>query len=234
MTCFATFNSFDQLTRVKLERVSWKYRSMTATFPTPSRFAERFLSASWTFFSTRIWLQVLGGGKCLVTFTPEQAITHEIEVMFNNDQVPGSPFLCRVLEDNDDLSYGGSSSGGFSHVIVELEHLALVPIAQPAEFTIRVPEGADAELAVSVQGPVEDIPVKVTGNVKNGFVAQFIPNAVGLHVVLVEYNGVAVGGTPFYSKAYDTDAVNVEGGGKGGVGKTVTFAGKKENVEAKQ
>ena len=207
---------------------------MTVTFPTQSRFAERYLSASWTFFSTRIWLQVLGGGKCLVTFTPEQAITHEIEVMFNNDQVPGSPFLCRVLEDNDDLSYGGSSSGGFSHVIVELEHLALVPISQPAEFTIRVPEGADAELAVSVQGPVEDIPVKVTGNVKNGFVAQFIPNAVGLHVVLVEYNGVAVGGTPFYSKAYDTDAVNVEGGGKGGVGKTVTFAGKKENVEAKQ
>merc|ERR550532_3952140 len=136
-------------------------------------------------------VQVLGGGKCLVTFTPEQAITHEIEVMFNNDQVPGSPFLCRVLEDNDDISYGGSSSGGFSHVIVELEHLALVPISQPAEFTIRVPEGADAELAVSVQGPVEDIPVKVTGNVKNGFVAQFIPNAVGLHVVLVEYNGVA-------------------------------------------
>ena len=235
MTCLSIhYNSFVQLTRVKLERVSWKYRSMTATFPTRSRFAERYLSASWTFFSTRLWLQVLGGGKCLVTFTPEQAITHEIEVMFNNDQVPGSPFLCRVLEDNDDLSYGGSSSGGFSHVIVELEHLALVPISQPAEFTIRVPEGADAELAVSVQGPVEDIPVKVTGNVKNGFVAQFIPNAVGLHVVLVEYNGVAVGGTPFYSKAYDTDAVNVEGGGKGGVGKTVTFAGKKENVEAKQ
>ena len=235
MTCLSIhYNSFVQLTRVKLVRVSWKYRSMTATFQTLSRFAERYLSASWTFFSTRLWLQVLGGGKCLVTFTPEQAITHEIEVMFNNDQVPGSPFLCRVLEDNDDLSYGGSSSGGFSHVIVELEHLALVPIAQPAEFTIRVPEGADAELAVSVQGPVEDIPVKVTGNVKNGFVAQFIPNAVGLHVVLVEYNGVAVGGTPFYSKAYDTDAVNVEGGGKGGVGKTVTFAGKKENVEAKQ
>ena len=63
-----------------------------------------------------------------------------------------------------------------------------------------MPEGADAELAVSVQGPVEDIPVKVTGNVKNGFIAQFIPNAVGLHVVLVEYNGVAVGGTPFYCK----------------------------------
>merc|ERR1719330_1846271 len=101
-------------------------------------------------------MQVLGGGKCLVTFTPEQAITHEIEVTFNNDQ------------------------------------------------------GADAELAVSVQGPVEDIPVKVTGNVKNGFVAQFIPNAVGLHVVLVEYNGVAVGGTPFYCKVRDHRENNQE------------------------
>ena len=143
----------------------------------------------------------MGGGKCLVTFTPEQAITHEIEVTFNNDQVPGSPFLARV-KDGDNLSFGGSS-GGFAHVTVELEHLGLVAVGDPAEFTIRVPEGADAELAVSVQGPVEDIPVKVTGNVKNGFVAQFIPNAVGLHVVLVEYNGVAVGGTPFYCKVRD-------------------------------
>jgi len=90
----------------------------------------------------------------------------------------------------------------------------------------RVPEGADAELAVSVQGPVEDIPVKVTGNVKNGFVAQFIPNSVGLHVVLVEYNGVAVGGTPFYSKAYDAEGVGVSDIPRGTVGKTVTFAGR--------
>ena len=178
-------------------------------------------------------VQVLGGGKCLVTFTPEQAITHEIEVTFNNDQVPGSPFLCRV-RDADNLSGAGSSgdiANGYDHVTVELEHLALVAVAEPAEFTIRVPEGADAELAVSVQGPVEDIPVKVTGNVKNGFVAQFIPNAVGLHVVLVEYNGVAVGGTPFYCKAFDTDAVQVEGGSKGVAGKTVTFAGKNQTPE---
>ena len=60
---------------------------------------------------------------------------------------------------------------------------------------------------------------------KNGFVAQFIPTAVGLHVILVEYNGVAVGGTPFYAKAYDTDGVGVSEIPRGTVGKTVTFAG---------
>ncbi len=34
-------------------------------------------------------VQVLGGGKCLVTYTPEQPITHEIEVTFNGEQVTG-------------------------------------------------------------------------------------------------------------------------------------------------
>ncbi len=65
-------------------------------------------------------------------------------------------------QDEDDASFGGSSGGSFSRVLVELDHLGLVAVGQPAEFTIRVPEGADAELAVSVQGPVEDIPVKVS------------------------------------------------------------------------
>ena len=34
----------------------------------------------------------------MVTYTPEQPITHEIEVTFNGEQVPGSPYLCRVID----------------------------------------------------------------------------------------------------------------------------------------
>ena len=74
-------------------------------------------------------------------------------------------------------------------------------------------------------GPTEDIPVKVTGNVKNGFTAEFVPIEVGIHMILVEYNGVAVGGTPYYSKAYDNDSVAVSDIPRSSAGKTVTFAG---------
>ena len=38
---------------------------------------------------------------------------------------------------------------------------------------------------VSIPGPTEDIPVKVTGNVKNGFNAEFVPVEVGIHMILV-------------------------------------------------
>ena len=44
-------------------------------------------------------------------------------------------------------------------------------------------------------------------------------------MILVEYNGVAVGGTPYYSKAYDSANVAVSDLPKSAAGKTVTFAG---------
>ncbi len=78
---------------------------------------------------------------------------------------------------------------------------------------------------LSPSDPSEDIPVKVSGNVKSGFEAEFEPHEIGVHTVLVEYNGVAVGGTPFYSKAYDSEAVAVSDMPKSTPGKTVTFAG---------
>ena len=60
---------------------------------------------------------------------------------------------------------------------------------------------------------------------KNGFTAEFFPIEVGIHMILVEYNGVAVGGTPYYSKAYDSANVAVSDLPKSAAGKTVTFAG---------
>ena len=52
-------------------------------------------------------------------------------------------------------------------------------------------------------------------------------------MILVEYNGMAVGGTPFYSKAYDSENVVVSDITKSNsasqAAKTVTFAGKYKN-----
>ena len=53
--------------------------------------------------------------------------------------MPGSPFLCRV-RDGDCGSVGEADYSEGGHVTVELEHLASIAVAQPAEFTIRVPE----------------------------------------------------------------------------------------------
>ena len=65
--------------------------------------------------------------------------------------------------------------------------------------------------------------VQVTGNVKNGFLAEFLPQEVGPYVIAVDYNNVPVGGTPFTGKAYDSSKVLVSSVPWGTIGKPVEF-----------
>ena len=154
-------------------------------------------------------VQVLGGGKCLVHFTPETPKPHTIDIRFNGEAVPDCPFVCRVSDT--------------SQVTVELTHLELMPVGEPAMFHIQVDTSDNAELAVSVQGPRTDLPVKVSGNVRNGFTAEFLPEEVGPYTVCVEYNGIPVGGTPFIGKAYDSSNVLVSHVPWGTIGKSLQF-----------
>lgn len=43
-------------------------------------------------------VQVVGGGRCLVSFTPEQAKPHYIDIKFNGETVHGCPFVCAVAD----------------------------------------------------------------------------------------------------------------------------------------
>ncbi|XP_062543155.1 filamin-C isoform X1 [Armigeres subalbatus] len=154
-------------------------------------------------------VQVVGGGRCLVSFTPEQAKPHLIDIKFNGETVIGCPFVCSVADT--------------SRVLLNLSNLELIPVNRPASFHITVSGGGAAELAVSVRGPQGELPVRVTGDIHAGFTAEFTPNNVGAHTINVEYNGYPVQGTPFVAKSYDATKVGVGSVSKGTVGRPVQF-----------
>ncbi|XP_053675765.1 filamin-A [Anopheles nili] len=154
-------------------------------------------------------VQVVGGGRCLVSFTPEQAKPHLIDIKFNGETVIGCPFVCSVADT--------------SRVLLNLANLELIPVNRPASFHITVSGGGAAELAVSVRGPQGELPVRVTGDIHAGFTAEFTPNHVGAHTINVEYNGYPVQGTPFVAKSYDATKVAVGSVSKGTVGRPVQF-----------
>ncbi|XP_040156643.1 filamin-B isoform X3 [Anopheles arabiensis] len=154
-------------------------------------------------------VQVVGGGRCLVSFTPEQAKPHLIDIKFNGETVIGCPFVCSVADT--------------SRVLLNLTNLELIPVNRPASFHITVSGGGAAELAVSVRGPQGELPVRVTGDIHAGFTAEFTPNHVGAHTINVEYNGYPVQGTPFVAKSYDATKVAVGSVSKGTVGRPVQF-----------
>lgn len=112
---------------------------------------------------------------------------------------------------------------------MNLQHLELLPVNEPASFRMGVDGSASAELAVSVRGPSSELPVKVTGDVHAGFTAEFTPREVGVHAVSVEYNGHPVSGTPFLAKAFDAQRVVIGPLGRPSVGQPQHF-----NVDASQ
>lgn len=154
-------------------------------------------------------VQVVGGGRCLVSFTPEIAKPHYIDIKFNGEAVKGCPFICNVSDT--------------SRVTLSLNHLELIPVDQPASFHMGVDGSGSAELAVSVRGPNNELHVNVTGDIKSGFTAEFIPRDVGVHSISVEYNGHPVNGTPFLAKAFNADKVLIGPVARGSVGQPTHF-----------
>ena len=113
----------------------------------------------------------------------------------------GSPFYCRVTDNSNKPTYNSSDT---SRVKVDLSHLELIPADEPASFVIHVDGSTPAELGVSVRAPSQaTLPVRVNGSTRIGFRAEFVPREVGVHSVMVDYNGEPVPGTPFSSKVND-------------------------------
>ncbi|GAB6018892.1 hypothetical protein CHUAL_000550 [Chamberlinius hualienensis] len=155
-------------------------------------------------------VEVVGAGKCLVYFTPEEPIVHIIDIAFNGNPVPGCPLRCRV--------------GEFSRASVDLRQLDLIPINKPARFDVDVGGGVEAELEVVVTAPSRiEVPVKINGSARNGYVVEFIPREVGSHVIHAYYGSSEVLGTPYTLRVFDYLKVEVGEIPLGMVGKPTQF-----------
>lgn len=63
----------------------------------------------------------LGEHRYDISFLPRELIDHYVSVRFNNEPVPGSPFICRLVA--SPLKFSASGPG-----------LERIPIGQPVEF----------------------------------------------------------------------------------------------------
>jgi hypothetical protein len=81
-----------------------------------------------------------------------------------------------------------------SCVKVNLRHLELIWIEEPASFMMHVDGTTPAELGISVRAPsLSTLPVKVNKTTRTGFRGEFAPKEVGAHTVSsCTYNGTAV------------------------------------------
>ncbi|KAH7961849.1 hypothetical protein HPB52_012689 [Rhipicephalus sanguineus] len=147
-----------------------------------------------------------------ITFTPTDDRPHVIDVRFNGDHVPGSPFECQVVD--------------LSKIKVVGEGIERVAINRPAAFVVDTHGQDVGQLSASVMGPNQvSLKTHVTGNHHSGYRVEYTPTEVGPNQVNVVLDGTPVPGSPFTCNVYDVSKVRVTGLNPGVVNKPVTFQG---------
>lgn len=116
----------------------------------------------------------LGQHKYDISFVPRENINHSITVRFNNEPVPGSPFVCCLNASQARLTASGPG----------LERSA---IDQVAEFWITIPEGVKnltENLIVEITDPTDAlIEAKIKQDDNDRLRVVYTPRHVGNHLV---------------------------------------------------
>ncbi|XP_048246440.1 filamin-B-like isoform X6 [Haliotis rufescens] len=145
-----------------------------------------------------------------VSFTPQRPSKHHISVRFNGEPVPGSPFNCSVL-DSDRIHVSG-------------EGIKMVPANVLTTFKVDPKGEGDGDLSVRVYSPSgHEVPVRVSGNARSAFRADYTPHDIGPYKVHVEYSGVEIKGSPFTCNVYDPSLIRVTSPGRGYLGRPIHF-----------
>lgn len=149
--------------------------------------------------------QAQGQHTYAISFTPRDAQNHTVELRFNGQDVPGSPFTCKV-----------SSAAR----ILSPETLDKVCVGRPFEFSVE----SDVMPNVEVLGPARKNIKSDVNPIDSGYKIQFEPLDVGDHSVEVRLpQSGHVEGSPFLLKAYSAEKVIVTDIKSGVVGKSVSF-----------
>ncbi|CAG9538606.1 unnamed protein product [Cercopithifilaria johnstoni] len=156
--------------------------------------------------------QSLGQHRYDISFVPRELADHTISVRFNNEPVPGSPFICHLVTAQS------------------------VTVSGPG--LERIPVGQTAQIYVAIEGMKDMLPqIRITDSQNNTipasisksdtedkkYIVSYTPKNVGNHQIDVSCDGKPVPGSPFTSKAFDAKCAKLSCIEEAVVGRPCTF-----------
>lgn len=154
-------------------------------------------------------VQVLGNGKCLISFMPELVMPHVVDIKFNNENVVGCPFMCQVDE--------------FPELKFDISQVELVQVGLSNCFKIVSSTVMDKQIfAIKIYSPSGSlVPLNITyGKI---IICEFIATEVGPHLMHLEYCSKLITEKPLVIKSFDLKKVTVTPAVNGYVNKPVQF-----------
>ncbi|KAL3990483.1 Filamin/ABP280 repeat family protein [Acanthocheilonema viteae] len=156
--------------------------------------------------------QSLGQHRYDISFVPRELADHTISVRFNNEPVPGSPFICRLV-----MAQSITVSG---------PGLERIPVGQIAQIYVAI-EGMKDMLPQThiTDSQGNNIPVSISKSDTDDkkYIISYTPKNVGNHQIDISCDGKPVTGSPFTSKAFDAKCAKLSCIEEAIVGRPCTF-----------
>nr|XP_061813370.1 filamin-C-like isoform X2 [Nerophis lumbriciformis] len=154
----------------------------------------------------KIECQDNGDGTCSVAYLPTEAGEYNINILFAEQHIPGSPFKAAVRPAFDPSKVTASGPG-----------LERAKAGESATFTVDCTRAGDAELSIEIisdTGAKAEVHIQKTA--EGTFSVTYIPPFHGAHTITIKYGGHMI---PHFPKvlqvdpSVDTSGVHVYGPG---------------------
>lgn len=146
-------------------------------------------------------VKCLGNHRFVASFVPHTATAHIVEMKFNEDPVPGSPWECNIVASTDPSTNGA---------VLRLQTLDNFPVSQTQFFDVVALHHSKEQLVISILGPGK-VPVqhRIVDLQNDTFRVYFTASVVGSYsfeVVLITDPSSAA---TFVAKAFDISRIHV-------------------------
>ncbi|KAE8736626.1 hypothetical protein FOCC_FOCC017919 [Frankliniella occidentalis] len=141
-----------------------------------------------------------------VTFVPHEPTPHFVNISFNEEDVPGSPFRCEVLELGAKEMRAMQAQRRESRMVGVKESVR----GAPAHFHVD-PKGLEGHIDMEVIGPDgAAVPCTAT-RLPSGLIrVEYRPQQVGLHTVSVYHKQQPLTKQPLHVQVFDPQRVRVQ------------------------
>ncbi|XP_078037195.1 filamin A protein cher isoform X5 [Augochlora pura] len=129
-----------------------------------------------------------------VYYLPTAPGQYAIHILCENEDIPNSPYVANILP-----------KSGFAPDKVKVYGPGVqsesIPIDKPTNFTVDVKQAGQAPLEVIVQDVNgKNVPIQVEDTHDGKIKCQYTPTSKTQHIIMVNYGGVAINGSPFRMK----------------------------------
>ena len=161
--------------------------------------------------SVRAEVAARSRGQYEVTFVPQEAIMHFVNITFNDEGIPNNPFQCSISASKENTSTVAKSprKDEVRTTVARGDGLTQAVLNSKAVFDIDTMVAEEAPTVVIMDPYSGKVAPYLTETRPGLYRVEFRPTKLGTHSMVITQDGKNIQGSPFKCEVFDPKSVRV-------------------------